>query len=55
MLLVSIGVKDVCLGKCRSPLDFLLGSWRDGRWGVLRMGAKHDACCGELTVARARS
>ena len=23
-------MKDVCLGKCRSPLGFLLGSWRDG-------------------------
>ena len=23
-------LKDVCLGKCRSPLGFLLGSWRDG-------------------------
>ena len=24
-------LKDVCLAKCRSPLGFLLGSWRDGR------------------------
>ncbi len=24
-------LKDVCLGKCRSPLGVLLGSWRDGR------------------------
>ena len=24
-------LKDVCLGKCRSPLGFLLGSWREGR------------------------
>ncbi|HET6550671.1 MAG TPA: DUF2182 domain-containing protein, partial [Solirubrobacter sp.] len=24
-------LKDVCLGKCRSPLGFLLGAWRDGR------------------------
>src|SRR3954451_24338699 len=23
-------LKDVCLGKCRSPLGFLLGAWRDG-------------------------
>jgi len=38
-------LKDVCLGKCRSPLGFLLGSWRDGRWGALRMGAKNDAWC----------
>ena len=26
-------LKDVCLGKCRSPLGFLLGSWRDGPVG----------------------
>jgi len=32
-------LKDVCLGKCRSPLGFLLGAWRDGRAGALRMGA----------------
>jgi predicted metal-binding membrane protein len=38
-------LKDVCLGKCRSPLGFLIGSWRDGRRGALRMGAKHGAWC----------
>jgi predicted metal-binding membrane protein len=38
-------LKDVCLGKCTSPLGFLLGSWRDGRWGALRMGAKNGAWC----------
>ena len=38
-------LKDVCLGKCRSPLGFLLGSWRDGRVGALRMGAGHGAWC----------
>jgi predicted metal-binding membrane protein len=38
-------LKNVCLGKCRSPLGFLLGSWRDGRWGALRMGAKNGAWC----------
>ena len=32
-------LKDVCLGKCRSPLGTLLGSWRDGWSGALRMGA----------------
>ena len=37
--------KDVCLGKCRSPLGLLLGSWRDGRWGALRMGLKNGAWC----------
>jgi predicted metal-binding membrane protein len=38
-------LKDVCLGKCRSPLGFLLGSWRDGWSGALRMGAKNGAWC----------
>jgi predicted metal-binding membrane protein len=38
-------LKDICLGKCRSPLGFLLGAWRDGRWGALRMGVKHGAWC----------
>jgi predicted metal-binding membrane protein len=38
-------LKDVCLGKCRSPLGFLLGAWRDGRRGALRMGAAHGAWC----------
>jgi predicted metal-binding membrane protein len=38
-------LKDVCLGKCRSPLGFLLGSWRDGYGGALRMGAANGAWC----------
>jgi predicted metal-binding membrane protein len=38
-------LKDVCLGKCRSPLGFLLGAWRDGWSGALRMGAKNGAWC----------
>ncbi len=38
-------LKDVCLGKCRSPLGLLLGSWRDGRSGALQMGAKNGAWC----------
>jgi predicted metal-binding membrane protein len=37
--------KNVCLGKCRSPLGFLLGSWRDGLRGGLHMGAKNGAWC----------
>jgi predicted metal-binding membrane protein len=28
-------LKDVCLGRCRSPLGFLLGSWRAGPLGAL--------------------
>jgi predicted metal-binding membrane protein len=38
-------LKDVCLGKCRSPLGFLLGSWRGGLGGALRMGSRHGAWC----------
>jgi predicted metal-binding membrane protein len=38
-------LKDVCLGKCRSPLGFLLGSWRSGRFGAVQMGARHGAWC----------
>jgi predicted metal-binding membrane protein len=38
-------VKDVCLSKCRSPLAFVVGSWRDGRLGAVRMGAEQGAWC----------
>ena len=38
-------LKDVCLAKCRSPLGFLLGAWRDGHAGALRMGVKHGGWC----------
>jgi predicted metal-binding membrane protein len=38
-------IKDVCLAKCRSPLGFLLGSWRDGLPGALEMGARHGGWC----------
>ncbi len=48
-------LKDACLGKCRSPLGFLLGRWRDGRRGALEMGARHAGwclgCCAGLMVA----
>jgi predicted metal-binding membrane protein len=38
-------LKDVCLSKCRSPLGQLLGSWRDGRSGALRMGLTNGGWC----------
>jgi predicted metal-binding membrane protein len=38
-------LKDACLGACRSPLGFLVGHWRDGLSGALRMGARHGAVC----------
>jgi predicted metal-binding membrane protein len=48
-------LKDVCLRRCRSPLGYLLGSWRDGPSGALRMGAGHGlwcvGCCWALMAA----
>jgi predicted metal-binding membrane protein len=48
-------LKDVCLTKCRSPLGFLLGAWRDGPVGALQMGSRHAAwcvgCCWALMAA----
>ena len=48
-------LKDVCLGKCRSPLGFLLGSWRDGPRARSQMGVRHGAwcvgCCWALMVS----
>jgi predicted metal-binding membrane protein len=48
-------LKDVCLSKCRSPLGFLVGSWRPGLAGALNMGARHGAwcvgCCWALMAA----
>jgi predicted metal-binding membrane protein len=38
-------LKDMCLGRCRSPLAFLLGCWRDGPLGALQMGTRHAAWC----------
>jgi predicted metal-binding membrane protein len=37
--------KGACLAKCRSPLSFVVGSWRDGRLGAARMGIEHGAWC----------
>jgi predicted metal-binding membrane protein len=48
-------LKDACLRRCRSPLMFLLHSWRPGRTGALRMGIEHGAwcvgCCWALMAA----
>jgi predicted metal-binding membrane protein len=38
-------LKNVCLGKCRSPLGSLLGSWRSGLGGAVRMGVTNGAWC----------
>jgi predicted metal-binding membrane protein len=48
-------LKYACLQKCRSPLGFLLGTWRDGAGGAFQMGARHGAwclgCCWALMAA----
>jgi predicted metal-binding membrane protein len=48
-------LKDACLVRCRVPIAFLLGSWRPGRSGGLRMGMTHGAwcagCCWALMAA----
>jgi predicted metal-binding membrane protein len=38
-------LKTVCLRHCRTPLGFLIGSWRAGRGGAFRMGLEHGAWC----------
>ena len=38
-------LKDICLSKCRTPLQFILSSWRDGYGGAFRMGLEHGAYC----------
>jgi predicted metal-binding membrane protein len=38
-------LKYACLTKCRSPLDFVLNHWHDGRIGALRMGIEHGIYC----------
>jgi len=38
-------LKTVCLRHCRSPMHFVLGGWRPGLRGALRMGSEHGAYC----------
>jgi predicted metal-binding membrane protein len=48
-------LKHACLRKCRSPMTFLFGGWRDGSGGALRLGVEHGAwcvgCCWALMAA----
>jgi predicted metal-binding membrane protein len=50
-LLIAAGLyqlspfKDACLGRCRSPADFLARNYRPGAWGALRLGLLHGAYC----------
>ena len=51
ILLLTAGIfqftslKHACLSHCRSPVGFVLGHWREGRGGALRMGLKHGLFC----------
>ena len=38
-------LKHHCLEKCRSPLAFIMASWRDGYGGAFRMGLEHGVYC----------
>ena len=38
-------LKNSCLKQCRTPMGFLMTSWREGRGGALRMGLEHGAYC----------
>ena len=38
-------LKTMCLRHCRTPLSFLIGNWRAGPLGALRMGLEHGAFC----------
>ena len=38
-------LKRICLAKCRSPMSWLLNSWRDGPRGAMRMGVEHGTYC----------
>ncbi len=47
--------KYACLSRCRSPVGFVVGHWRDGHVGALRMGVVHGlwcvGCCWGLMAA----
>jgi len=38
-------LKRACLRHCRGPMHFVLGGWRDGAAGALRMGVEHGGYC----------
>jgi predicted metal-binding membrane protein len=51
LLLVGAGivqfspVKRRSLGACRTPMGFMMTSWRDGKTGAFRMGLHHGTVC----------
>lgn len=38
-------LKHACLRACRTPLGFLMGHWRNGYLGALRLGLRHSLTC----------
>ena len=38
-------LKDACLGRCRSPAEFITRHYRPGSWGAARLGLLHGAYC----------
>ncbi len=48
-------LKEACLRHCRGPLRYIVGGWREGRLGALRMGSEHGlycvGCCWGLMLA----
>ena len=38
-------LKDACLHQCRTPLNFLMNHWREGRSGAIKMGMHHGLYC----------
>ena len=38
-------LKDVCLSKCREPIEFIVTSWRNGARSALEMGLLHGVYC----------
>ncbi|MGS0689331.1 DUF2182 domain-containing protein [Shewanella sp. 30m-9] len=51
ILLIMIGLyqvtpfKQQCLHYCRSPLNFLMSQWQEGKLGAVKMGMKHGQYC----------
>src|SRR3954467_6208600 len=51
LVLIGAGVyqwtplKQACLHRCRSPLEFVMTEWREGTRGALTMGMRHGAFC----------
>lgn len=38
-------LKDACLHQCRTPLNFLMTRWQEGRGGAIKMGMQHGLFC----------